>query len=659
MGINFDGVNPESKAKLEGIVKDGKITKEEMQGLTAAEKEALAKAISGECQQVGDDLVLTKYEELDAAICKPKESAFTRGFRKFDKWMHDHGKAIMLGAAAAGAVAVAGVLVGATAGTAAPAGLALLGKLATSKALVGSLAALAGVGVFSSCTKEENTNQIVNINLDVDYKTGNLDDIYQAILAQGETLNQMVKLLVQNNRDNQEIISYLMKMNKSMDQIVDLLKEAGKSLGDIFAVVSNMELEQSKQTELITKIVNGNKEAAKYLEAILNAIKDGNKISAGNQELLKNILDKMDGLGKGQEGIQDSLNKLLALVQESITTNKEIGKNTQDLINKVIEAIGNIKIEGGGGTVGDNSKVLAALDKITELLEKSIKQDKDIGDKQEALLTQLIDLVSKIGAKLDVDLSKLIEGVEKGNIKLDEIKTLIAELTKLVNEGNENNKILGDKILKYLEKFGYDMNANFSAILNAINNIEAGGGDTSSIVALLEKVLKNQEKNMETQDKNAKAIIEAMGKIKFEAGDVNIDLSSLEKMLQELLAQSKKNGNILTDIDAKLDAIKVTGDAILAKIKDESAKNDNRYATIVNLMENIFKKLGEQQGAYDDSELLAVLDKWGKIFQGKLDDILAAIKDHDVKVTVDVTGKVTCECDCGKNHEGILGELLG
>ena len=633
MGINFDGVNPESKAKLEGIVKDGKITKEEMQGLTAAEKEALRMALGGKLPEVGDDLVLTKYEELDAAICKPKESAFTRGFRKFDKWMHDHGKAIMLGAAAAGAVAVAGVLVGATAGTAAPAGLALLGKLATSKALVGSLAALAGVGVFSSCTKEENTNQIVNINLDVDYKTGNLDDIYQAILAQGETLNQMVKLLVQNNRDNQEIISYLMKMNKSMDQIVDLLKEAGKSLGDIFAVVSNMELEQSKQTELITKIVNGNKDAGKYLEAILNAIKDGNKISAGNQELLKNILDKMDGLGKGQEGIQDSLNKLLALVQESITTNKEIGKNTQDLINKVIEAIGNIKIEGGGGTVGDNSKVLAALDKITELLEKSIKQDKDIGDKQEYLLTQLIDLVSKIGAKLDVDLSKLIEGVEKGNIKLDEIKTLIAELTKLVNEGNENNKILGDKILKYLEKFGYDMNANFSAILNAINNIEAGGGDTSSIVALLEKVIDNQ-------DKNTKAIIEAMGKIKLEAGDVTIDLSKIEDMMKELLKQTRANGD-------KLDSLNVTLDVLKALIKTKFDKDDKSYDNIENLLNVIIKKMGDK----DDSAISAKLED----ILAKLGEILEAIKDH--KVTVDVTGKVTCECNCGKNHEGIIGDL--
>lgn len=623
MGINFDGVNPESKAKLEGIVKDGKITKEEMQGLTAAEKEALTKAISGECKQVGDDLVLTKSEELDPAVCKGKKNF----------WQTTAGKTLKgLGIAAAALLCVTGI--------------GAIGAIATGAiaAGTGSLGAISAIGVgallASACTKETNVNQNIDVDIKLDYKNDKLDDIYNAILKQGESIDQMVKLLVENNRDNKEIINFLMKMNKSMDEIVDLLKNAGKSLGDIFAVVSNMELEQSKQTELITSIVNGNKDAAKYLDAILKAVKDGNKISEGNQELLKAILDKMDGFEKGQEGIQDSLNKLLALVQESITTNKEIGKNTQDLINKVIEAIGNIKIEGGGGTVGDNSKVLAALDKITELLEKSIKQDKDIGDKQEALLTQLIDLVSKIGAKLDVDLSKLIEGVDKGNIKLDEIKTLIAELTKLVNEGNENNKVLGDKILKYLEKFGYDMNADFSAILNAINNIKTGGGDTSGIEALLEKVLKNQEKNMETQDKNTKAIIEAMGKIKFEAGDVTIDLSKIEDMMKELLKQTRANGD-------KLDSLNLTMDTLKAMIKTKFDKDDEKYKNIENLLNVIINKMGDK----DDSAISAKLDD----ILAKLGEILEAIKDH--KVTVDVTGKVTCECNCGKNHEGIIGDL--
>ena len=45
----------------------------------------------------------------------------------------------------------------------------------------------------------------------------------------------------------------------------------------------------------------------------------------------------------------------------------------------------------------------------------------------------------------------------------------------------------------------------------------------------------------------------------------------------------------------------------------------------------------------------------------KLDEILNAIKDHDVHVTVDITGEVTCNCGCtdgnGNKHEGIIGNL--
>ena len=54
------------------------------------------------------------------------------------------------------------------------------------------------------------------------------------------------------------------------------------------------------------------------------------------------------------------------------------------------------------------------------------------------------------------------------------------------------------------------------------------------------------------------------------------------------------------------------------------------------------------------TNILEGLEKLDKILQ-KLDEIKDAIKNH--KVEVDVTGKVTCECNCGQNHEGILGDL--
>ena len=56
---------------------------------------------------------------------------------------------------------------------------------------------------------------------------------------------------------------------------------------------------------------------------------------------------------------------------------------------------------------------------------------------------------------------------------------------------------------------------------------------------------------------------------------------------------------------------------------------------------------------------MEVLKDLSKLFNNRMDELLEAIKDHDVNVTVDVTGKVTCECNCGNDskHEGILGDL--
>ena len=69
---------------------------------------------------------------------------------------------------------------------------------------------------------------------------------------------------------------------------------------------------------------------------------------------------------------------------------------------------------------------------------------------------------------------------------------------------------------------------------------------------------------------------------------------------------------------------------------------------------NILTVIANKEGANgNDEKLLAKLDE----ILAKLDEILDAIKNH--KVEVDVTGKVTCECNCGDNgkHEGILGDL--
>ena len=210
-------------------------------------------------------------------------------------------------------------------------------------------------------------------------------------------------------------------------------------------------------------------------------------------------------------------------------------------------------------------------------------------------------------------------------------------------------------ILNAIDQLGVDITSKLNVILNAINNVS--GGDSSNLEALLNKVL-------EKMDSNTAAIIDAISNIKPGEGG-NVDLSSLEKMLSELLDLTSKNNNLLESIDGKMDVINLTIErakeeiiahlgngggnvdvsAILAKLDEfMELSNANSEAiltkmdTIINLINNI------EDSTYDDTALMA-----------KLDDILAAIKDHNV--TVDITGKVTCDCNCGGNHEGILGDL--
>ena len=286
------------------------------------------------------------------------------------------------------------------------------------------------------------------------------------------------------------------------------------------------------------------------------------------------------------------------------------------------------------------------LNKLSEI-EKSNKSD---GEKLAAMLKLLGDIKTilqgvaddlkahfKNDAKVNQYLETIIKNQEGQKEEQTKTNEVLQQIYTLVEKLGTKGDALGKEILNYIAAVGFEMNRNFTAVLEAINKGVAGA---DSLRDLLEKVL-------DKQDKNTKAIIEAIGNIKVGPGGA-VDLSSIEKMLAELLKQSQKNGDILSNIDAKTDVIATTTKSILDALNKEFGKNDERYKNINNLLTVIANKAG---GKGDDAALLEKLDK---ILQ-KLDEIKDAIKNH--KVEVDVTGKVTCECNCGKNHEGILGDL--
>ena len=539
------------------------------------------------------------------------------------------------------------------------------------------------------------------------------DQIYETLLNMdgmtGDKLTQMLEIL-------QSIESIGKDINNKLDEIIGKFDEVFNNNTEIKAALEKIEQylkENNDKTDvtnnlleqLLNKYQNGGI-SEEDLQKLLDAIAaNGDKIDATNQllakiqnqdaEFQKKVLDLLANVGTDYSDILNKIlqattnngaalsdiNQILAKIQNQ---DEKFQQKVLDLLNKagdnsteIISQLGMInqilaKIQGQDETFQNNvlnilnnmkpgeaadyteilNKILEAtlnngnkLDGIGQLLAKIQNQDADF---QKNVLNILNNMKPGEVADYTEILNQILEATKGNGTKLDALGQLLA---KIQNQDAEFQK----NILEAVNKLGVDIASQLNKVLTAINNISVSGGDTSNLEALLNKVL-------EKMDSNTAAIIDAIGNIKPGEGG-NVDLSSLEKMLSKLLQLTSKNNSLLESIDGKMDVIKLTieaakdeiiahlgngggnvdVDAILEKLDEfMSLSNANSEAilkkmdTIINLINNI--------KTYDDSALMA-----------KLDDILAAIKDHNI--TVDITGKVECNCNCGGNHEGILGDL--
>ena len=485
-------------------------------------------------------------------------------------------------------------------------------------------------------------NQVITL-----VQQGQLNDqqFYNLML---ENQKLIVDMMVKQGYNQEEankkfdtIINSNMSIEEKLDAIKNLVGTIKVSLDDIKASLDRAEKDRAEFKELL-KENNAN---------VIELIEQGKTIiasdSAGNAKLdnlanaIKNLnIDMNSGIDKLADKLNMSTNQLIAVMKQLGYRQEQITKMTAaEILAAIKENTAETKKNGEIMLVGFNN------------LEGIIK---DYGAKGEAFAKDVLNYIAAVGFEMNRNFGNLIAEVKAGRVSLDEIKALIAAMNKNIEQNGEAAKDNIDKILNYIAAVGYDMNINFTAILNAINN---GGKGTEKIEALLEKVLEKQDQNMNKIDTNCKAIIEAMSNIKVDGG--KIDLSSIEAMLKDLLAQSKKNGNTLSSIDGKLNVIQITQQAILDKINAEAHKGDQRYERADAFMTEVLDKLGNQSGAgkYDDTKLLEALKGLSNLIDNKTDKLLDAIKDHDVKVTVDVTGKVECKCNCGQNHEGILDDI--
>ncbi len=462
---------------------------------------------------------------------------------------------------------------------------------------------LFGAVGLTSCSPDDgiggktDINQTVNITITQNSKLEEaLDALLEGQKITNALLQQILEREIENGMTAKEILDMcggnaqlLSKILEAMTENNNLLTEVKNSINSGTENIMNALVDIKGSVDNITNLIKDFPQYSDQLNEIINGIKTGNKSMSDMKALIEQLLNQAVKNGDTQVNI---LNKL----SEIENSNKSDGEK----LAAMLKLLGDIKtiLQGVADDLKTHFKNDAKVNQYLETIIKNQEGQKEEQTKTNEVLQQIYALVEKLGTKGDA---------------------------------------LGKEILNYIAAVGFEMNRNFTAVLEAINKGVAGA---DSLRDLLEKVL-------EKQDKNTKAIIDAIGNIKVGAGGA-VDLSSVEKMLAELLKQSQKNGDILSNIDAKTDVIATTTKSILDALNKEFGKNDERYKNINNLLTVIANKAGSKG---DDAALLEKLDK---ILQ-KLDEIKDAIKNH--KVEVDVTGKVKCECNCGKNHEGILGDL--
>ena len=387
--------------------------------------------------------------------------------------------------------------------------------------------------------------------------------------------------------------------------------------------------------------VPGDETSEKYYEDFLNALKLLGEAQAKYiASLIETLINKIDSNGNNYtEQFQKIMGLLTTIISNSAGNGEKLSEILQILNNmqsqdtefqtNVLNILSNVGAEYGDilskilkATEGNSQK----LTDITQLLAKMQNQDAEFQK-------NILNILNKVGTDYIEILNKILEATEGNSQKLTDITQLLAKM-------QNQDTLFQENILNAIDKLGINITTQLNHILEVINS----SGDTGkSIEALLNKVLEKLDTMDKNQQANAQKIIEAINNIKVSGG--NVDLSSIEKMLAELLQLTSKNNNLLENIDAKLDVLNVTANAILDKL-DASNKDHKVIIDILNGLKET------QCKGYDDTQLLKILE----LLSGKLDEILAAIKDHEVHVTVDEI-KVTCTCNCGSNHEGILGEL--
>ena len=439
---------------------------------------------------------------------------------------------------------------------------------------------------------------------------------------------------------------------KQFNMIMEMLNKGNVNLEQVLALLNAIKNDTSENNEIsqniLDAIVNGNQ---KILEALTKIDTDFNKYGDEIKALLLKITNMTITGGGGDVTVNVDLTEVLDMLKAMLEKLNSIDNNTaenKELSKQILEAINKFGVE----ITSDLAKIIESIGNDSTKIDNLINFLKEMDESHKEQINKLLNAIANLtitgggggDVSITIDVDAIIDAINKAggdvNAKMDEIIKLLTTINNNVVEGNENDKKLAADIIAAINKLGVDIAGSLTTI------IENMKGDSEKLEKLFEFLKTMDENNKERVNKlleaiskltitgggggdvtisiDVDAIIDAINKA---GGDMNAKMDEIIKMLNTI------NNNV---VEGNEDAKKLAAQIIEA-INALGVNVAGSLAVIIEKMDGDAAKMEEllaflkTMDANNEERNKAILDAIAKVGV----DVITALNNLDVKVTVE------------------------